>query len=549
MLDKIDGSMLKEMFIAGAGLLETNKEGVDVLNVFPVPDGDTGTNMSMTLAMAVSEVQELPADSVEKISSVFARGALRGARGNSGVILSQLFRGFAKGMEGHKAVDTVLFAQALQSGVEMAYKAVMKPREGTILTVARAAADAAVKAARRQKDFEKLIVTIIDAAEDMLQKTPEMLPVLKEAGVVDSGGRGLIIIYAGFKMAIDGEEMRFEFEKPIKPETSVLEGYGIASQSTEDIHFTYCTEFFITHLRDDCDEKMQESFREKLQKVGDSIVFVPDDDLIKVHVHSNCPGKILQLALRMGELSHIKIDNMKEQHRSLLEEAPAPQKPAVPPKEYGMVAVAAGAGLEAIFKDLNVDCVVRGGQTMNPSIEDIARAVDSINAEKVFVFPNNSNIILAAQQASQLTEKQMCIIPTKSVPQGIAAVLNFDPDISMQENEQHMVSAIATVQTGQVTYAVRDTHFEENEIHEGDIIGLANNKLTCVGNDVPDVSMELMEQLMDEEKEVISVFYGEDITKDAAQALCDALAEKYPDCDIEMHEGGQPLYYYIFSVE
>ncbi|MGI6004753.1 MAG: DAK2 domain-containing protein [Christensenellales bacterium] len=548
MIDSINGAMLREMFYAGHGLLEENREAIDVLNVFPVPDGDTGTNMSMTLSVAIGEVRQLQSNQVEKVASAMSRGALRGARGNSGVILSQIFRGFAKGLEGVDNITSAELAQALTSGVEMAYKAVMKPREGTILTVARSAAEYATRFARRQKDLSLFLSNIIDEAERTLQKTPEMLPVLKEAGVVDSGGRGFIVILAGFKMALDGEEMTFEYSEPY---TQTPQHVVQSFQATEDIEFAYCTEFFVTNLRDDVDDDMVRSFLEKLERVGDSVVVVRDDDLIKVHVHSNVPGKILQLALRMGELSTIKIDNMKEQHRTLTDVAPPAEKAPEPValKPYGMMTVCAGDGVKAIMKDLGVDVVVSGGQTMNPSTQDLLSAVESVPAETVFVFPNNANIILAAQQTVELTEKNVVVIPSKTLPQGIAAIITFDPDASVEDNQREMSEAMSDVLTGEVTYAVRDTSVNSHKIRQGDIIGIGNGQMLCVGNDVEKVAIELVEKLLDEDKEVITIFYGEDVSEEQAQALCQKLEENHRDCSVEVHFGGQPLYYYIVSVE
>ena len=553
MVEKINAALLRDMFAAGAALLEENKAGVDAMNVFPVPDGDTGTNMSMTLNSAVNEMRTATEDSVKAVSAAMARGALRGARGNSGVISSQIFRGFAKGLADVEEADTAALANAFQTGVKMAYKAVMKPREGTILTVAKAAADAAVRASRKQKDLSVFMQTVIDAANDMLNKTPEMLPVLKEAGVVDAGGKGLIIIYTGFKQAIDGGgEFHFDFEaaapaqKDEAPKASAME-----SLSLSRIEFGYCTEFFIVNLKDDVDDKVRETFTEHLQKIGDSVVVVGDADLIKVHVHTNAPGKALQRALRMGELSHVKIDNMREQHRNLASDGSVVEaKPKQPPKKYGMVSVVAGEGLASVFRDIGVDYVVEGGQSMNPSIEDIAGAVERVNAENVFVFPNNSNVILAAQQAKQLVEdKNLIIIPTKTAPQGIAAALAFMENSTPEENEKEMTDAISEVSTGMVTYAVRDTHYNGLNIHKDDIIGLDDHGICAVGKDVATVSVELLARIVTDEKGMITGFFGADTKKEDADALKAQIEDRFPDLECEIHDGGQPLYYYIFSVE
>jgi len=550
MVEKINAALLRDMFAAGAALLDENKVGVDAMNVFPVPDGDTGTNMSMTLNAAAAEMMACKEETVKAIAGSMARGALRGARGNSGVITSQIFRGFAKGLENVKEADTAAFAAALQMGVDMAYKAVMKPREGTILTVAKAAAEAAVKLARREKDFSVFMQKVIDAGDKMLAKTPEMLPVLKEAGVVDAGGKGLMIIYSGFKQAIDGGgNFHFDFE-PIaaEPLPSAASMEGI---STADIEFGYCTEFFVVQLKPDVTEELRDSFTQHLMKIGDSVVVVGDDELIKVHVHTNAPGKALQWALRMGELSHVKIDNMREQHRNLASDGSITEMPKPePPKKYGMVTVVAGDGLASVFTDIGVDYVVEGGQSMNPSIDDIASAVEKVNAENVFVFPNNSNVILAAQQAKQLVEdKNLIIIPTKTAPQGIAAALAFMEDAEPEDNEAEMLEAITYVSTGMVTYAVRDTHYNGLNIRKGDIIGLSDEGICAVGKDLPTVAQELLAIITNEDKGMITGFYGEEVTEDNANALCEKIAERFEDLECEMHRGGQPLYYYIFSVE
>ena len=552
MIEKINAALLRDMFAAGAALLEENKEGVDAMNVFPVPDGDTGTNMSMTLNSAVAEMYNAKEESVKAVAAAMARGALRGARGNSGVISSQIFRGFAKGLENVQEADTIALANALQMGVDMAYKAVMKPREGTILTVAKAAAEAGMRAARRERDLSRFMQIVIDAADRTLAKTPDMLPVLKEAGVVDAGGKGLIIIYTGFRQAIDGGgTFHFDFEPLAPAKAAVPSAASMEGLSTSDIQFGYCTEFFVVNLKDDVDDAMRESFSQHLQKIGDSVVVVGDDDLIKVHVHTNAPGKALQWGLRMGELSHVKIDNMREQHRNLASDGSIVEAaPVQPPKKYGMVSVVAGAGLAHVFEDIGVDYVVEGGQSMNPSIDDIAKAVQSVNAKTVFVFPNNSNVILAAQQAKELvTDQELIIIPTKTAPQGIAAALAFMEDETPQANESEMLEAIGYVSTGMVTYAVRDTHYNGLNIHKDDIIGLDDHGICAVGKDVETVALELLARIVDDEKGMITCFYGADVSEADAQALQEKISARFDELENEMHSGGQPLYYYIFSVE
>ena len=548
MIEKINADQLREMFAAGAALLQENKAGVDAMNVFPVPDGDTGTNMSMTLNSAVAEMANAKSNTVKDVSAAMARGALRGARGNSGVISSQIFRGISKGLANVDEIDTEAFANALRSGVDMAYKAVMKPREGTILTVARAAADAAVRAARRERDISRFLDIVIDAANAALDKTPEQLPVLKEAGVVDAGGKGLIIIYSGFKQALDGGEFHFDFQTITTEEERSAASMEL---STSDIKYAYCTEFFVVNLKEGVDERARDSFTDHLQKIRDSVVVVGDDDMIKVHVHTNDPGKALQWGLRLGELSKLKIDNMREQHRKLasdgtLSDEGAPEKLV----QYGMVSVVAGDGLADIFRDIGVDVVVEGGQSMNPAIADIADAVQQVKAENVFVYPNNSNVILAAQQAQELVEnRNVIIIPTKTAPQGIAAVLAFMEDADPEANREEMMEAISTVSTGEVTFAVRDTRYNGLSIHKGDIIGLDDDGICAVGKTVDEVAVDLLSSIVDDEKGMITLFWGHDVTEEDAKALTEEISVRFPDLEVECQRGGQPLYYYIFSVE
>ncbi len=552
---KIDGGLLKEMIHNGLMLLERNKKAVDALNVFPVPDGDTGTNMSLTLRSAAKEVEKTQSESAGEVAEAMSRGALKGARGNSGVILSQLFRGFYKGVQGKAELSPADMAAAFRGGVEMAYKAVMKPREGTVLTVSRGFADAAVASAERQgaeADMILMMEEALAAGQATLERTPEMLDVLKQAGVVDAGGKGLLIIYEGWLGALRGEEIEGEAEEgapaaqPEQDQTAGEEALSAAAGSLQEITFGYCTEFIVTHLKEGVGEEDVDRLKGRLSIIGDSLVVVGDESVIKVHVHTNMPGKALQYALRLGELSNIKIDNMREQHRSLVvkaaEAAPAPRKP------YGMVTVAAGKGIRAIFKDLQVEGFVEGGQTMNPSTEDILLAVKALNADCVYVLPNNSNIIMAARQAAELAECEVHVIPTKTVPQGLAAVLAFNPDADGQHNEQEMTEAISTVKTGQVTFAVRDSNFDGLDIHKDDIMGMNEGKIEVLGASIQKVTLELVEKMRTDE-EIITLYYGQDVSEDEALALRDDLRERYPDCDVEAHNAGQPLYYYILSLE
>ena len=552
---KIDGGLLKEMIHNGLMLLERNKKAVDALNVFPVPDGDTGTNMSLTLRSAAKEVEKTQSNSAGEVAEAMSRGALKGARGNSGVILSQLFRGFYKGVQGKTELVPADMAAAFRGGVEMAYKAVMKPREGTVLTVSRGFADAAIASAERQGTEADMILMMeeaLAAGQAMLERTPEMLDVLKQAGVVDAGGKGLLIIYEGWLGALRGEEVEGgpEEDAPSVPQeqdqAAGEEALSAAAGSLQEITFGYCTEFIVTHLKENVSEEDVDRLKGRLSIIGDSLVVVGDESVIKVHVHTNMPGKALQYALRLGELSNIKIDNMREQHRSLVvkaaETAPAPRKP------YGMVTVAAGKGIRAIFKDLHVEGFVEGGQTMNPSTEDILEAVKALNADCVYVLPNNSNIIMAARQAAELAECEVHVIPTKTVPQGLAAVLAFNPDADGQQNEQEMTEAISTVKTGQVTFAVRDSNFDGLDIHKDDIMGMNEGKIEVLGASIQKVTLELVEKMRTDE-EIITLYYGQDVSEDEALALRDDLRERYPDCDVEAHNAGQPLYYYILSLE
>lgn len=546
---RIDGMLLKEMFTSGAALLNNNRDSVDALNVFPVPDGDTGTNMSQTITSAIKEINAKPYSSVADVSNAAARGALKGARGNSGVILSQILRGFAKAMAGREEIDGPLLAQALRQGANTAYKAVMKPKEGTILTVARVIAEEAEEARDKQDDVVELFKLVLATGDAVLKRTPEMLPVLKQAGVVDSGGMGLMVIFRGMYAALTGE--------PVDAIASVgQDGVPMPGEFVDDhealdeIHFGYCTEFIVTHPRPDMKENEVVRLRRRLERIGDCVLVISDMNVVKVHVHTNEPGKALQYALELGELDAIKIDNMMEERREreakLAEEASAK---AAEQKEYGIVAVALGDGLSAIFRDLNVDQVVDGGQTMNPSIQDLAEAADATNAKNVIILPNNTNIILAAQQAGALTDRNVIVLPTKSVPMGISAALAFDPAVSPEENEAAMKEAAEQVHTASITYAVRDTNYDDQEIHAGDIMAMVDNKLSLLGSDVAQVAQDITDTMVSEDSALITIYYGADIAEADAQALRDAMAEKYTDCDVELQNGGQPLYYYLIAVE
>ena len=554
---KIDGGLLKEMIHNGLMLLERNKKAVDALNVFPVPDGDTGTNMSLTLRSAAKEVEKTQSNSAGDVAEAMSRGALKGARGNSGVILSQLFRGFFKGVQGKEELTPADMAAAFRGGVEMAYKAVMKPREGTVLTVSRGFADAAIASAERQgadADMILMMEEALAAGQATLERTPDMLEVLKQAGVVDAGGKGLLTIYEGWLGALRGEEIEGEAETepsvaPAGPaEADGDESLSAAAGSLQEITFGYCTEFIVTHLKEGVDEADVDRLKGRLSIIGDSLVVVGDESVIKVHVHTNMPGKVLQYALRLGELSNIKIDNMREQHRNLVVKAAEAAAEPVPHKPYGMVTVAAGAGIRAIFKDLQVDGFVEGGQTMNPSTEDILEAIRGLNADCVYVLPNNSNIIMAARQAAELAQCEVHVIPTYTVPQGLAAVLAFNPDADGDQNEQEMTDAISFVKTGQVTFAVRDSNFDGLDIHKDDIMGMNEGKIEVLGTSVREVTLDLVEKMRADE-EIITLYYGKDVSEEEAIALRDDLRERYPDCDVEAHNAGQPLYYYILSLE
>ena len=549
MSKRIDGMLLKEMFVSGAALLNNNRDSVDALNVFPVPDGDTGTNMSQTITSAIKEINAKPYSSVADVANAAARGALKGARGNSGVILSQILRGFAKALVGHEEIDGPLLAAALRSGANTAYKAVMKPKEGTILTVIRVIAEEAEEAMDKQGDVVELFKLVLSVGDAILKRTPEMLPVLKQAGVVDSGGMGLMVIFRGMYAALTGEPVDAVAE--VKADGVPMPGEFLDDHDAiGEIKYGYCTEFIITHPRPDIRESDVVRLRRRLERMGDCVLVISDMNVVKVHVHTNEPGKALQYALELGELDAIKIDNMMEERREReAKQAAEAAARAAEQKEYGIVAVALGEGLTEIFRDLNVDQIVDGGQTMNPSIQDLAKAADATNARNVIILPNNTNIILAAQQASALTERHVIVLPTKSVPMGISAALAFDPEASPEENEAAMTEAAETVHTASVTYAVRDTNYDGQEIHEGDIMAMLDNKLNVLGSDIPQVCRDVTEKMVGEDSSLITIYYGADVAEADAQALRDEFAEKYADCDVDLQNGGQPLYYYLIAVE
>lgn len=548
----IDAKILSRMFLAGAKNLEAKKEWINELNVFPVPDGDTGTNMTLTIMSAASEVRALTNPDMEMLAKAISSGSLRGARGNSGVILSQLLRGFTRGVRKLEVLDAPAIAAAMEKGVETAYKAVMKPKEGTILTVAREAAEKAVEIAEEAEDLESFFAEIFAHAEAALARTPELLPVLKEAGVVDSGGQGLLEVYRGAIDGFLGKEIDY---------SSFEAGTGssltkISPQAEADIKFGYCTEFIILLDKEMSDEE-EHSFKKFLTSIGDSIVLVADDEIVKVHVHTNHPGEAIERALTYGALSRMKIDNMREEHQEkLIKDAERlakeqeEQEEELPEKEIGFISVSVGNGLTEIFKELGVDYIIEGGQTMNPSTEDMLNAIDKVNAHTIFIFPNNKNIVLAANQARDLTEdKEIIVVPTKTIPQGISAMISYVPEKSAKENEEAMAEAVSKVKTGQITYAVRDTRIDEKEIHEGDIMGIGDKGILAVGQDRAVVAKDTVAEMMDEDAEIISIYYGADISEEEAQKLTDALSEEYPDCEVELNMGGQPIYYYVISVE
>lgn len=557
----IDAGLLKRMFLAGVANLESKKEWINELNVFPVPDGDTGTNMTLTILSAAREVNSVEEPTMETLAKAISSGSLRGARGNSGVILSQLFRGFTKAIKYSTKIDMELLAEALQRATETAYKAVMKPKEGTILTVAKGISDKAKELAQSGCDMDVFIQELLKEGDYVLSQTPEMLPVLKQAGVVDSGGQGLMQVLKGAYDGYLGKEITFTAEKPAASRT--VTGAANDEIDTADIKFGYCTEFIIMTSRVFTHEDEKE-FKAFLSSIGDSIVCVADDELVKVHVHTNDPGLAIQKALTYGQLTSMKIDNMREEHqerviknaeREAIKQAEEDRKEREQEdkskwKEYGFISVSAGAGIGEIFKGLGVDYLIEGGQTMNPSTEDMLNAIRRVPARNIFILPNNSNIIMAAKQAKQLTkDKEIFVIPTKTIPQGITAIINFVPDSSMEENAENMTESIKSVKTGQITYAVRDTMIDNIEIHKDDIIGLGDKGMLADGTDINDVAFETVCKMMSEDSELISIYYGQEIDEARAKELCDRLSEEFPSVDVEVNAGNQPVYYYFLSVE
>lgn len=555
----INVDVLAKMFLAGAQNIEAKKDYINELNVFPVPDGDTGTNMSMTIMSAAKEVTALNKPAMKDLAKAISSGSLRGARGNSGVILSQLLRGFTKAIKEEKEIDVLALAAACQRARDTAYKAVMKPKEGTILTVASGIATKAAEMAEETDDLEVFIPAVIEHAQDVLNQTPEMLPVLKEASVVDSGGQGLLEVIKGAYDAFLGKEIDYSV---IESSTGVTVN-KVNAEDTADIKFGYCTEFIILTEKEFTEDDERE-FKKFLSSIGDSIVCVADDDVVKIHVHTNDPGLAIQKALTYGQLSKMKIDNMREEHQEKLirdaeklaeqqaneEAAHEEKKPAEPRKAMGFIAVSIGAGMNEIFKELGADYIIEGGQTMNPSTEDMLNAIDRVNADTVFILPNNKNIVLAANQAKSLVEeKEIIVIPTKTVPQGITAIINFMPDADAKTNEEAMLEEIKNVKTGQVTYAVRDTHIDDKEIHEGDIMGIGDSGILAVGKDLEETTKELIANLVDEDSELISIYYGEEVSEEDAEKFTEEITELYPDVDVDIQFGGQPIYYYVLAVE
>ena len=551
----IDAKLLQKMFLAGAKNLEAKKEWINELNVFPVPDGDTGTNMTLTIMSAAKEVSGIEEPDFVNISKAISSGSLRGARGNSGVILSQLFRGFTKEIKEVNEINAKVIAKSFERAVETAYKAVMKPKEGTILTVAKGVAEKAIEMANITENLEEIFRAAIEHGNYVLSQTPEMLPVLKQAGVVDSGGQGLMEVLKGAFDCFLGKEIDFTIEGARNVSVNI-----VASDDDVDIKFGYCTEFIIM-LEKNFGDSDERAFKAYLESIGDSIVCVADDDIVKIHVHTNDPGLAIQKALTYGSLTKMKIDNMREEHQEKLikdaqklaeqqKEETSTNQPEMEHKEYGFISVSVGEGINEIFEGLGVDYIIEGGQTMNPSTEDILNAIDKVNADVVYVLPNNKNIILAANQAESLVEDmKVVVIPTKTVPQGITALINFIPDNTVEENIERMNEEIGRVKTGQVTYAVRDTELDGKVIKENDIMGIGDKGIVSVGQDIKETTVEMIKELVDDESELVSVYYGAEITEETAEELTSAIEELYPDIDVELNYGGQPIYYYLVSIE
>lgn len=552
-ITSINAEVLAKMFLAGAKNLDAKKEWINELNVFPVPDGDTGTNMSMTIMSAAKEVSSLNNPTMAELAKAISSGSLRGARGNSGVILSQLFRGFCKVIAEYDELDVNILSEAVQKAVETAYKAVMKPKEGTILTVAKGGANKALELADQTNDLVFFCEEIIKEADHVLSKTPDMLPVLKQAGVVDSGGQGLMQVLKGGYDSLLGKEIDYTIEGASNASGVVK----ISAQTEAEIKFGYCTEFIIV-LNQPLSEKDELEYKGFLESIGDSIVVVADDEIVKTHVHTNDPGLAIQKALTHGSLSKIKIDNMREEHQEKLikdaEKVASQQKEeekvSQPRKDMGFISVSIGEGMNEIFKGLGVDYIIEGGQTMNPSTEDMLNAIEHVNADHVFILPNNKNIIMAANQAASLVEdKEIIVIPTKTIPQGITALVNFIPDHTAEENKESMMSEIEMVKTGQVTYAVRDTEIDGKEIHQDDYMGIGDKSILAVGKDLEATTLEMVDAMIDEESAIVSIYFGSEASEEDSEVLASAIEEKYPDVEVEINDGGQPIYYYVISVE
>ena len=552
----IDAKMLQKAFLAGAKGLEAKKEWINELNVFPVPDGDTGTNMTMTIMAAAKEVAAIENPTMEALAKAISSGSLRGARGNSGVILSQLFRGFTKEIATVEQVTATVLANSFVRATETAYKAVMKPKEGTILTVARGMAEKAAELVTETEDILEFCQKVIDHGDYVLSQTPEMLPVLKQAGVVDSGGQGLMQVMKGALDCLMGKEVDVSVEGIKRPD--IIAGAHGAKTDDIDIKFGYCTEFII-NLEKHYDDKAEHEFKVYLESIGDSLVVVSDDDMVKVHVHTNDPGLAIQKALTYGSLSRMKIDNMREEHQEKLikeseklaaQQKAEEEKKAEKRKSYGFISVSAGEGLDGIFRGIGADYLIQGGQTMNPSTEDMLNAIDRVNADTIYILPNNKNIILAAEQAKSLVEdKKVIVIPSKTIPQGITAIINFAPDLSPEDNEKIMTEEMSRVKTGQVTYAVRNTMIDDIEIMEGDIMALGDNGILAVGKNIEPTVLEALEAMVEEESELVTVYYGKDVKEEDAKTLKEKAEELFSHCEVELHAGGQPIYYYLISVE
>lgn len=563
-ITSINSKLLARMFLAGAKNLDSKKDWINELNVFPVPDGDTGTNMTMTIMSAAKEVSSLTNPTMAELAKAISSGSLRGARGNSGVILSQLFRGFCKVIKEYDEIDVTILCEACQKAVETAYKAVMKPKEGTILTVAKGAAEKALELSDETEDVVTFVEEVIKQAEYVLDQTPEMLPVLKQAGVVDSGGQGLVQVLKGAYDALIGKEIDYTIEGAPTGAAPAK----ISAETEAEIKFGYCTEFIIV-LNAPMSDNEEHAYKAFLESIGDSIVVVADDEIVKTHVHTNDPGLALQKALTFGSLSKIKIDNMREEHQEKLikdsqklaaqqkaeeeayEAAQAEEKTNnMPAKEMGFVSVSIGEGMNEVFRGLGVDYLIEGGQTMNPSTEDMLNAIEHVNAKTVFILPNNKNIIMAANQAADLVEdKQIIVIPTKTIPQGITALVNYIPDHSAEENKEQMMAEIENVKTGQVTYAVRDTEIDGKTIKQNDFMGIGDKSILSVGTDLRATTLEMVDAMVDEDSAIVSIYFGSDSDEDSANELAAAIEEKYPDVEVEVNDGGQPIYYYVISVE